>query len=50
MAKKVATYCRVSMHNNAQQTLAQQQKRLQEYAEKTDTRFVTRPMRLAPER
>lgn len=34
MAKKVATYCRVSMHNNAQQTLAQQQKRLQEYAEK----------------
>lgn len=34
MAKKIATYCRVSMSDNARQALAQQQKRLQEYAEK----------------
>ena len=34
MAKKVATYCRVSMSDNAPQTLAQQHQKLQEYAEK----------------
>jgi len=34
MPKKVATYCRVSVHDNARQTLAKQQQKLQEYCEK----------------